>query len=265
MPVAAVPTYDTIGLSYTKTRQADPRIVDALVSFLALPPGCRIADIGAGTGNYTYALADRGYFVDAVEPSAVMRGQAASHDRVRWHEGVAEHLPLTDRSVQGCVSTLALHHFTDIGQALGEMERVAGSGPFVFLTFDYRLIKPLWLADYFPKLWEDAVNSLPPLQVIASQIQTGTDRSVEVIPFPLPFDLTDMFLAAGWRQPEIYLDPTIRAGISSFALGDSTEIESGLARLRSDLDDGTWEKQYGWLRNLQKMDAGYRFLRVASQ
>lgn len=44
-----------------------------------LTPGCRILDIGAGTGHYTFALMDMGYEVDAVELVQrninVMRGQ----------------------------------------------------------------------------------------------------------------------------------------------------------------------------------------------
>ena len=49
-----------------------------------------IADIGAGAGNYAAALADRGYRVMAVEPSAAMRAQAAPHDNVTWISGSAE-------------------------------------------------------------------------------------------------------------------------------------------------------------------------------
>ena len=89
-----MPVYDTIGRSYTQTRRPDPRIVDALVNHLALPQGSLIADIGAGTGSYTNALADRGFVIHAVEPSAVMRQQATAHPNVTWHEGTAEHLPL---------------------------------------------------------------------------------------------------------------------------------------------------------------------------
>ncbi len=264
MPPADAPAYDTIGLSYTKTRRADPRITDALVNLLALPPGSAIADIGAGTGNYACALAERGFEVQAVEPSPVMRGQAKSHPRVQWHEGIAERLPLPDGSVQGCVSTLTLHHFTDLPLALREMRRVAGNGPFVFLTFDYRQIEPLWLADYFPALWSEAVQSLPPLENIASEARAGTGRSVEIIPFLMPFDLVDLFLAAGWQRPDIYLDPAVRAGMSIFAMGDKNEIEAGLARLRADLETGHWDTKYGSLKGLAEIDAGYRFLRVAS-
>ena len=262
MTLAGSPAYDTIGRSYVSTRRADARIVDALVSLLGLPPGSKIADVGAGTGNYTRALADRGFSMEAVEPSAVMRGQAANHPRVRWHEGVAELIPLPDNSVQGCVSTLAIHHFKNISQALREMQRIAGNGPLVFLTFDYRQIKPLWLADYFPKLWEAAVRSLPPLQEIALEIKTSTQREIAIVPLLVPSDLTDLFLAAGWNRPHLYLDPAVRAGVSIFALGDSAEIEAGTARLQNDLDDGTWDEQYGWLRGLQEIDAGYRFFCV---
>lgn len=255
-----MPIYDTIGHSYTQTRQPDPRIVDALVSRLALPHGSLIADIGAGTGSYTNALAERGFKIQAVEPSVVMREQAAAHPNVTWHEGTAEHLPLPDASVQGVISTLAIHHFSDLRQALHEMNRVVGEGPLIFFTFDYRQIDRLWLGDYFPALWEDAVHSLPPLEDIALEIEAVTFRTVEIMPFLLPADLVDMFLVAGWQQPQVYLDPAIRAGISSFQSGGAGEIKLGLEHLRCDLEDGRWEEQYGYLRSLHEIDAGYRFL-----
>lgn len=70
------PAYNTIGKGYTKHRQADIRIVDLLYSLLNLPNGSVIADIGAGTGNYSLALAHKGYKMKAVEPSIVMRTQS---------------------------------------------------------------------------------------------------------------------------------------------------------------------------------------------
>lgn len=96
MTLAATPAYDTIGFSSVSTRQADSRIVDTLVTLLGLPPGSAAADIGAGTGNCTRALAERSFRTEAVEPSAVTRGQAVNHPRVCWHEGAAERLPLAD-------------------------------------------------------------------------------------------------------------------------------------------------------------------------
>ena len=191
-----------------------------------------------------------------------MREQAAPHPHVQWHEGVAAQIPLPDDSAQGVISTLALHHFPDLSQALHEMSRVTADGPFVFLTFDYRQVEPLWLADYFPSLWQDAVQSLPPLQDIASEVEASTARRVEIIPFLLPLDLSDVFMAAGWQRPEVYLDPAVRAGISSFASGDVSETEAGLTRLRTDLSSGRWDREYGGMRSLHEIDAGYRFLRA---
>src|SRR5262245_25113579 len=86
--------YDRIGLGYAKHRHADPRLVDAIIRLLDLPKGSAIADVGAGSGNYGRALADRGFTVKAVEPSKVMREQAAVHAGVEWLPGVAESLPL---------------------------------------------------------------------------------------------------------------------------------------------------------------------------
>lgn len=51
--------------------------------------GSRIADIGAGAGRDAKALADRGYAVTAVEPSAAMRRHAGLIDNrqnLRWVE-----------------------------------------------------------------------------------------------------------------------------------------------------------------------------------
>ena len=43
----------------------------------------------------------------------------------------------------------------------------------------------------------------------------------------------------GKHRPELYFDPVIRAGISSFAdLCEPEEVREGLARLRADLDAG---------------------------
>ena len=69
---------------YTRHRQADPRIVDAIVELLDVPSGSAIADVGAGTGNYSCALARRGYTIKAIEPSNVMRSQAETAKSVEW-------------------------------------------------------------------------------------------------------------------------------------------------------------------------------------
>ena len=255
-----MPTYNTIGQNYTDTRHPDERIVVALCDLLALSQGSLIADIGAGTGNYTSALADHGYSLRAVEPSSVMRAQAVPHPNVQWLAGNAEAIPLGDGEVDAVISTLAIHHFSDLRQALREMDRVAGVGPLVLFTFDYTVIEKPWQADYFPTLWEEMVRPLPPLAELAKWIEEDAMRHVEVVPFLLPADLTDLFMLAAWQRPQLYLDPQVRAGISSFALAETMDVSVGVEHLRVDLENGQWDAKYGWLREKQEFDAGYRFL-----
>ena len=93
--------YNSIGTTYNSTRKADERIASNIISALNLEKGSIIADIGAGTGNYSYKLAEYGFEVLAIEPSEIMRTQGKRHDRVNWIEGVAEDIPLYDKSVDG--------------------------------------------------------------------------------------------------------------------------------------------------------------------
>ena len=254
--------YDSIGKQYTRTRVPDPRIVKTIINLLNLPQGSIIADIGAGTGGYTQALANQGFSVYAVEPSSVMRTQAQKHPQVKWFSGYAEALPLPDKSVDAVISILTIHHFSNLEKSFQEMHRIVKSGAILLLTFDIRLAQKIWLYDYFPWLWEDALRFLP-LNELTSLIQANTQRSVEAFPLMLPYDLSDLFAAAAWRRPELYLQPEVRAGISSFALADSNVIESGVKSLATDLSSGQWDAKYGEIRSLTEIDVGYRFLRAA--
>ena len=51
-------TYDSIGSNYNQNRTADHRVLMVIEELLELPLGSVIADVGAGTGNYSNALAD---------------------------------------------------------------------------------------------------------------------------------------------------------------------------------------------------------------
>ena len=251
--------YDTIGQQYSKFRLPDPRIVNALIDLLNLPKNSIIADIGAGTGGYSRAIANQGFSVYAIEPSSVMRAQAVEHPQVKWFTGYAENLPLPDSSVDAAISILAIHHFCDLEKAIREMHRVVRAGAIVFLTFDLTLGKKIWLADYFPWLWKDALQFLP-LNKFAELIQANTQRTVQAFPLMLPHDLSDMFAAAAWRRPEMYLDSEVRAGISSFALADVSLVEQGVKLLEEDLSSGQWDIKYGEMRKLTEIDVGYRFV-----
>src|SRR4029453_1778439 len=251
-------TYDRIGAGYTRHRRADPRLVDALQALLNLPAGSTIADIGAGSGNYSRALAARGFAVKAVEPSRVMRDQALPHPRIEWLPGVAEAIPLPDRSVGGVVSVLIYHHLKSPQQAVCEMARVA-DGTIVMLTLDPRLEQRLWLRDYFPEVFAADTAAFPPTAA-GEELFNNAGLVAASSVFMVPHDMRDMFLAAAWRRPHLYLDPEIRAGMSIFAFADPRAVDIGVARLRADLESGAWRQRYAGLLELHAYDGGYRFV-----
>ena len=252
--------YNSIGKNYNATRKSDPRIVRQLLDLLDLPPNSTIADLGAGTGNYSRAIAEAGYEVVAIEPSEVMRNQAIPHPRVNWIAGSAEQIPLGDRAVDGVVVMLALHHFRDLEQGLREINRISRFGKIVLFAFEQAKISDFWLTEYFPYFIRDTLATFPSTQEIARSLGRISQKEAIVIPYLLPPDLSDLFAASGWREPKIYLDNKVRKGISSFAKMPANELETGLYRLQADLDNGVWIEKYGYLRSQNKYDAGYRII-----
>ncbi|MBK1880517.1 class I SAM-dependent methyltransferase [Pelagicoccus mobilis] len=256
------PIYDSIGHGYTATRAADSRISHRLEHLLALEPGAHLLDIGAGTGNYSCELAKAGYEVTALEPSEIMREQGKQHPKLSWESGYAEKLPFDDNSFDGVMMTLCMHHFSDWKQALREAIRVTAKGPIVILSFDAESPPPFWLIDYFPSFLENDKEQFPKLSEMAVFIEEELSRDLEIQAFPLPRDLKDHFLAAGWSRPEIYLDPAYRAGISSFSITEQSQVERGLKELEADLSSGEWVRRYGSILETTELDVGYVFLRI---
>ena len=252
--------YETIGKGYNKKRTADDRILKDLVNYLKLKKGSRIADIGAGTGNYSLALANLGYEMEAVEPSRVMREQTIDPDPLNWHTAKAEALPFDDNSIDGIICILALHHFSDQGKAFNEMNRVCPKGPIVIFTFDPRESDGTWFSEYFLTIWNKSFSFFLSNNDIISDLASITGRKISSSPFPLPKDLTDHFAGSGWNRPEIYLDSDFRNGMSAFANEDQNIIMADVKRLSFDLSNGVWDKKYGFLREKESYDMGYKFI-----
>jgi ubiquinone/menaquinone biosynthesis C-methylase UbiE len=251
--------FDTIGKTYDNTRRADGRIVARMAELLNLPAGSQIADIGAGTGNYSRALAETGFRIRAVEPSPVMQRQARFRTGIKWLSGYAEHIPLADASVDGVVSTLAVCHFRDISQALAEMARICRTGSAVIFTFDCDAGRRTWLYEYFPFLW-DLFDAMPSASHLTQMLGKTMGCRAEREPFLLPPDLVDGFAAAAWQRPRQYLDGGYRANISSFIKAEPRAVERGVRRLADDLANGVWEQRHDSVRQLAAFDAGYRFV-----
>ena len=239
--------YDHIGRTYARTRQPDPRIAKAIVA--ALRHAETIVNVGAGAGAYE----PTGKSLIAVEPSWQMI-QQRSRDASPVVQAVAEALPFRAGAFDAALAVLTLHHWVDWRLGLAEMKRVAGR--VVLFTFDPSALDEFWLtATYFPEINERDRRRSPSIAAIVHEL--GECR---VDPVPIPHDCVDGFLAAFWRRPETYLDPSVRASMSGFALLDEKTVNRGVARLEADLQSGTWERRFGHLRSLEVLDLGYRLL-----
>lgn len=254
--------YDTIGVMYNSYRNADTRIVNNLKGLLELPEGATILDVGAGTGNYTNALAASGYQLKAVEPSDVMQRQMVPHSGVEWFTGTAASIPLPDASVDGVISILAVHHFPDLALAAEEMWRVGGTGPMVLFTIDPEKGESFWFKEYFPGIYRHLFDAFVPVERLIAVFGGGRDTVASIHAFPLPCDFSDLNMHTGWNRPEIYFNPDIRRSMSGFAMADPNEVEKGLGQLRRDLETGQWDKNNAHLRTTNSRDLGFVFVKI---
>ena len=245
--MSADAVYNTIGRGYSERRRSDPRIAARLMA--ALGDARTVLNVGAGAGSYEPM--DRR--VVAVEPSIVMLAQrppgAAPAVQAR-----AEALPFPDRAFDAVMAVLTLHHWADRAGGLAECARVARERV-VLLTWD-PACDGFWLMrDYLPAFIEIDRRIFPPLE--AYGVAFGPGARMEATEVPVPRDCVDGFLGAYWARPAAYLDPAVRAGISTFA---HPGTEPGLERLRADLASGAWHDRHGHLLAEDALDLGYRLV-----
>ncbi len=135
--------------------------------------------------------------------------------------GRAPHLPFRDATLAAALAVLTVHHWPDRARGLTELARVARRR-LVIVTWDPET-SGFWLVDdYFPAMVE-------------------IDRRL----FPSPGELRTLLGA-------IEIHPLL--------IPHDDDVEAGLARLRGDLEDGTWERRHGHLLRQSELDLGYRLV-----
>src|SRR5262245_7332562 len=181
--------YDTIGVDYSSLRRPDPRIAKAIHSHLE--SAASVLNVGAGAGSYEPTHLK----VTAVEPSAAMLRQRPESDAVIV-QAVAEELPFGDKSFDGSMAILTVHHWSDVRKRLREMRRVT-RGKIIILTFDPRA-SHFWLSDNLPELGTLDQQQMP--RMVDFEAVLGRIQRIAV---PIPHDCTDGMLCAYWRRPAI--------------------------------------------------------------
>jgi hypothetical protein len=130
----------------------------------------------------------------------------------------------------------------------------------VILTLDPDALETFWLlTEYLPAIASLERRRTMSIPEVLSALGGGS-----VMPVPVPHDCQDGFTRSFWRRPEAYLNPDIRAGMSTFAAIGQGQAEAGLRRLGQDLQMGAWLHRFGHLLELEELDLGYRLI-VAGQ
>lgn len=101
------------------------------IAFARLGPGGRAVDVGAGTGDLTFALERRsapGALVVAADLSKGMLDVATRRGRVRAIIANAESLPFADASLDRVITGFTVRNVGDLPRALREFRRVLRPG-----------------------------------------------------------------------------------------------------------------------------------------
>jgi len=237
--------YNTIGLGYNSTRQADPFLAGRLYELLMPKAGGLFLDIGCGTGNYTIALADKCLEFYGLDPSEKMLDIASSkNSKINWLLGHAENIPADSDLFDGVIATLTIHHWKNFEKSLIEINRVLmENGNIVFFTSTPEQMNGYWLNHYFPKMLEDSIVQMPSFKTIKTALDNSGFQITGTEKYFIEDDLKDCFLYAGKNRPELYFDFEIRKGISSFsALANIEEVKQGLVSLTEDLKSGKFKE-----------------------
>ena len=136
-------------------------------------------DIGCGSGTQSICLMEEGFSVVSADLSfeavRIARANLEKSGRsLKVLNADVEHLPFPDDSVDACICSLFLHHFTNLEGVAAELQRVVRPGgivvandanahnPFVYLYFNVvHKIRPLhWLTPNQRALKSDEIREV---------------------------------------------------------------------------------------------------------
>ena len=237
--------YDTIGKTYNQTRTADPYLLERLYKHLNPHADGSYLDIGCGSGNYTNQLYKKGVNIMGIDPSIEMLKKARQkNSQIDYRIGVAEDIDLPNHSIAGATAFLTIHHWQDLKEGFAEIGRVLTIGArFVIFHSTPQQMEGYWLNHYFPVMMKNSSLLMPTLEKIAEAMTNAGLNIVNTENYFIKNDLQDLFLLCGKNEPELYLKPEIRSGISSFAaVANANEVEVGLKQLRADIDGGAIDR-----------------------
>jgi ubiquinone/menaquinone biosynthesis C-methylase UbiE len=252
--------YDLIGDGYNVTRKADPYLTERLLQLLRPNKSGHYLDIGCGTGNYTNELQQNGYRAIGLDPSDQMLTEARKKNKsISWRLGTAENTGLEDRSVDGIIGSLTIHHWSSLTDAFTELSGILkSSSRIVIFTATPDQMKGYWLNHYFPKMLKASIDQMPTFERVKEAMEGAGIEVLNTEKYFVKPDLQDHFLYCGKQRPALYFKEEVRRGISSFSsLANQQEVEAGLMELRNDIASG---KINSVIESYQNNEGDYLFV-----
>jgi len=225
------PDFGARAARYDELRPVDDNwreLLDVLVRAGDLR-GCRVLDVGCGTGALAVALAEqcRVWAVDSTpEMLAVARAREGG-DRVGWRLADATALPFRAEWFERVVMRLVVH-LVERPRAFAEARRVLrDDGRLVIATFDPTHFDRFWLNRLFPSLERIDRARFPEPDAIVAELCAAGFASVEL----------ERLTQSAETSRQSALEKIRGKHISTFDLLGADEYEDGLARAERELPD----------------------------
>ena len=171
----------------------------------------------------------------------------------------AERLPFEANSFDAAMAIQTVHHWPDAQTGLDEMVRVARKRVLV-VAFDPDLLHDLWIsADYFRGIIDLKDRPKADSKEFARMLPGS-----KTLPIPVARDCRDLFFAALWARPELFLEDEI---VNPMWVWQSIPVDArdqGRRRLAEELESGEWDLKYGHLRRRDELDVGLRLIVLES-
>ncbi len=222
----------SFGASSAEYERGRPSYPAEAVAWLVPAGATAVADVGAGTGKLTAALAAPGRTVVAVDPDPEML--AALHDRlpgVPTLRGTGESLPLADASMDA-VTFAQSWHWVDPVRGSAEVARVLRPGGVLGLIWNVRDERAAWVAELSQVLHRSVAEVLVDGEGPRVAAPLGPLETHEVA-WEQPMGVEDVVAMAASRSYVIAADPDRRVRLLAEVRGLASSVvgSDGLVRL----------------------------------
>lgn len=232
--------YDKVASTYDRHRRGGGPYLDRLIALASQSHPRTVLELGAGTGNNTlaFSLGYTGSRLLCIERSAgMLRHGASKPTSASWIQGDALQIPLASGSVDFVFSIYMLHHIRQLDVLFGECARVLRQGCAVFVTTTHSFIRRHPMARYFPSFAAIDTGRFQDVPEVAHELsQAGFSRVEHAV-----------CVAESTPVDSAYVEKVAGKFLSTFELMPQDEFETGLARLRSDVEaQGALAEPVAW-------------------